>query len=333
MSRLSGLENPRHGMDLPFRAPAKAQWIAGGVSAVLVADLLWAIYANFPGTWTDYGWALFVLAPAMWGFLIPIILGWKAERLVSDSMRFTAYGVLMASAAAILVQREGFICVLMALPIAWGISAIGALVGYAFQTMRWDWKYRHGLNATVLVLLPFAMIQDRVNPPMPMTRVVTTSVVVKATPEEVWPFLYEMKNLPAPDFWLFRAGVAYPIGVTTTGRSRHCLLSTGDMPEEITASEPGKLLRFKIIKTPPSMKEMNPFGEIHPEHLEGYYQCEQGEFRLEKLPDGTRITGTSWYHHRFAPDWYWSMWTDTIVRQVQLRVMNEVGRRASNHLN
>jgi hypothetical protein len=128
MSRHSRSVNSRYGVDLPLYAPLNALWIAGAVSAVLVCDLLWAIYVHYPESWKAYGWALYMLAPAMWGFFIPMILGWKVERLLSDSMRVTVNGALMVGSVAILVQWE----VLMALPVLWGISAIGALIGYAF---------------------------------------------------------------------------------------------------------------------------------------------------------------------------------------------------------
>ncbi|MBC8066272.1 MAG: hypothetical protein H7Y17_15685 [Chlorobia bacterium] len=101
------------------------------------------------------------------------------------------------------------------------------------------------------------------------------------------------------------------------------------MRETISELVAGKRLVFKMHNTPPSMKEWNPFGEVHAPHLDGYYESLEGSFDLIPLPGGkTLLRGTSIYQHRYRPVTYWSWWTDKIVGEVQLSVMEEVKRRA-----
>jgi hypothetical protein len=99
------------------------------------------------------------------------------------------------------------------------------------------------------------------------------------------------------------------------------------MPERVTAVERERLLRFEVLHTPPTMRELNPFGEVEAGHLNGFFECLEGEFVLEALPGGhTRVVGTTRYRHRFRPAAYWSVWTDYIVRCVHSRVLTEIAR-------
>jgi len=112
------------------------------------------------------------------------------------------------------------------------------------------------------------------------------------------------------------------------GARRSCHLSTGEMPEVITRYEPGRCLEFRVLSTPPTMKELNPFHAVEARHLVGYYECLRGRFTLTRLPDGsTELTGTSWYRHRLAPALYWNLWTDEIVHEVHGRVLGAIQRR------
>lgn len=110
---------------------------------------------------------------------------------------------------------------------------------------------------------------------------------------------------------------------------RLCRLSTGDMPEVIEEVRANRYLRFRVLKTPASMRELNPFGEVNSPHLHGYYTSKKGEFRLTPLPGGrTLLEGSSRYECRIYPAIYWNLWTDTIVDRVHLSVMQEIRRRA-----
>ncbi len=315
-------------VELVERASTKSRLIAGFISAILTFDLVRFATLLTPSALQDYGLSLFVLAPFLLGVFASLIVSWKQERFLRDSLLAATYGILCGCFGLICVQMEGAVCILMASPLIFGLGLLGASAGHALQRTRWSWRRRHGLFAALAVVAPFAMVADRIHQPLIETRMVSSDFVIDAPPEKVWPFICSLADMPDPDFWLFKAGIAYPVGVKTEGLVRHCILSTGDMPERITAFEPGRLLRFEVISTPSCMRETNPFGEVHAAHLLGHFECERGEFRLEPLPGGkTRLVGTSWYHHRFAPSVYWSLWTDSIVRQVQQRVFREVGRR------
>jgi hypothetical protein len=312
------------------RASTLQKAIAGGVSAVLAFDIYLFVEFAGPRTLADYGWSLFVLLPLIQGAMAAIVVGWKQQRPNRDGLSAAGYGLAASIASLMLFAREGAICVVMAAPLVIGISLLGAALGNSIIRTRWTWKHRQGVFVSLLMIAPLAMFAERANPVDPGARTVSTAIVANAPPEKVWPLLFNIGSLPEPDFWLFRAGVAHPNGTRTEAGIRYCRLSTGDMPEAIIASEPNRRLAYRVLWTPPNMTEMNPFAEVHAAHLSGHFEVDHGEFLLIPLPGGrTKIVGTSWYHHRFAPAWYWSMWTDSVVHQVQLRMLSAIANQAA----
>ena len=79
------------------------------------------------------------------------------------------------------------------------------------------------------------------------------------------------------------------------------------------------------------MTEFNPFRRTNLSHGADYFWVQWGEFVLTPLPDGrTQLTGTSRYSYRLYPASYWRLWTDSMVEQTHLLVMNEIKRRAES---
>jgi uncharacterized protein YndB with AHSA1/START domain len=174
----------------------------------------------------------------------------------------------------------------------------------------------------LIAIVPFFLVADSLTGGKATVEFQSSEIVIDAPAEQVWPYL---SNLPSvkSDFWMFRAGVAHALRVSTkapiAGSERECVLSTGVMHETITEWVPNRRLAFKVLSTPPSMREMNPFGEVHAAHLRGWYESLEGSFTLVPLPDGrVKLIGASRYQHKFRPVSYWNLWTDKIVREIQL---------------
>jgi hypothetical protein len=141
----------------------------------------------------------------------------------------------------------------------------------------------------------------------------------------VWPIVLAFPPLKEPDDWMFRAGIAYPMRAEIDGRGpgavRRCVFSTGTFVEPIEVWEEPTRLGFRVTESPPPMKEWNPW-DVHPPHLDGYLVSRQGEFLLERLPDGrTRLVGSTWYTNRMWPTAYWYLWSDAIIHRIHERVL------------
>ena len=109
------------------------------------------------------------------------------------------------------------------------------------------------------------------------------------------------------------------------GAIRKCNFSTGTFVEPITTWDENHLLAFDVISQPPPMKELSPYKDINPPHLDNYLVSKKGQFLLSKLPDGKiRLEGTTWYYNKMWPEPYWRVWSDHIIHQIHLRVLNHI---------
>ena len=257
----------------------------------------------------------------------------RAGRTMSQSigaafLTLTAILTILGFAA-----MEGVVCVLMAaLPVGF-LGIIGAMLGHWLAALTARPAYQVQSAAWLLVIVCAA--GEALTPPAPLEDVVSSEVIINATPAQVWAQLKDIRDLPKPTEPLFVLGVAHPletyiVGNGGVGASRVCRLSTGDMPELISVWKPEQELKFTVLDTPAAMREATFFGQdLDTPHLHSTYASVEGGFRLEALPGGrTRLIGTSRYLLTITPASYWNIWTRHIVGQVQLRVMNHVKAKA-----
>ena len=226
---------------------------------------------------------------------------------------------------------EGIICVVMAAPIGAAIAFVGVVVGYFLaRTKAADGTLQSAAWLSIIVIVAL----EGWNPPAPLEATTSSEVVINAPAARVWAELHDIRDLPPTENLLFQFGVAHPISTVTDGQgvgaARLCKLSTGDMPEIVTVWKPGQELRFKVLSTPPSMRELGFFGQtIDTTHIHSAYASLEGGFKLTTLPDGrTRLVGESHYLLNIAPASYWNLWTEEIVHMVQRRVLEHVKTRA-----
>ncbi|MBX3118862.1 MAG: hypothetical protein KF784_07330 [Fimbriimonadaceae bacterium] len=315
------------------RNDAACVWRAGAITAAAVGLILGLVAFAIGGINLEYSLYFFALLPLLVGMIASGVLSIWGYFGFDKHLGAGLVACVLLSFGLLVFSFEGAICLLMAAPLILISMFVGSAIGCAIYNYIDDFK-RQRMNVAVLILaLPFVSVLNQQLAPPPQKNTTSTAIIIDAPANKIWPYLNNLPDIPAPNELLFRAGVAHPVSTRTlgsgVGAERHCELSTGDMPEVITRYEPNKLLEFKVLKTPPSMIEMNPFGEVHAAHLEGFYECRIGRFELIPLADGrTKVVGTSVYEHRFGPRWYWTLWTDKIVHDVHLRVLREVKKRA-----
>jgi hypothetical protein len=223
---------------------------------------------------------------------------------------------------------EGAVCILMALPIGVVLAIMGGLLGHAARRGRFEEQKPAVLSVLLLLAPGVAGIENFVNPVPPEYRVVS-SVEIAAPPEVVWRKVIAFAQIPDPQEWYFRAGVAYPVRAEIFGRGagaeRHCVFSTGAFVEPIEVWDEPKLLKFSVSANPPPLNELSPYGHIDTPHMHGYFASDEGQFRLIALPGGrTRLEGTTWYHNRIWPTAYWRLWSDAIIHRIHLRVLRHI---------
>lgn len=266
-----------------------------------------------------YGWTLFVMLPLVAGMLGSFIFRPKTIGKAAN------LGVVIGAVGCtlfLLSGLEGFICVIMALPVVVPLTIGGSLLAYWGSTLS-----RPKQPAAVCLLLPVNMFFDvSATPP---TYSVSTQIVVNVAPERVWKYVVAFPDIPAQPDWLLRTGIAFPMRTriegTGVGAPRDCDLSTGTVKEHVVVWDEPRLLRFVVTETPTAMRETGLYGPISPKHLNGYYISKAGQFTLTPLAGGrTLVTGTSWYQHGLWPAEYWRWWSDEVVHHIHKRVLEHI---------
>ncbi|MEO8663203.1 MAG: SRPBCC family protein [Bryobacteraceae bacterium] len=267
-----------------------------------------------------YGLTVFVILPVLLGALA----SWVARPASSGlAAGYGAMTVMVALFCLLFLSVEGFVCVVMCLPLALPLGALGGWLMYRLTSAG----VTTAGGLAMLFLIPAGAGWDVTARPDLFE--VTTAMEISAPPERVWQYVVSFPELPPPEEWLFRAGVAYPVRTriegTGAGATRYCELSTGALVEPIEVWDEPRLLRFRVTETPASMREWSPYGEIAPKHLHGYLVSRFGQFRLTPMASGgTLLEGTTWYQHGLWPATYWRWWSDAIVHQIHGRVLRHV---------
>jgi hypothetical protein len=265
-----------------------------------------------------YGWTVFIAIPVCAGGLT----SWAFRpRTAGESVIVGTVTGVAGSCLFLVLGVEGMICVVTALIPAVVLSIVGSLLVYCC------FRFEDNRTAAMALLLPMSFWFDiHAKPPVYAVR---TSIEVKASPDRVWRHVLEFPNIVERRDWVLRTGVAYPKRTRLVGTgldaTRYCDLSTGPVVERITVWDRPRLLRFRVISTPPAMEETGLYGRIYPKHLSGYYISKEGQFRLIPLSGGrTLLEGTSWYQHGLWPAEYWHWWSDAIIHRIHARVLEHI---------
>jgi hypothetical protein len=317
------------------RAPEQAHAVLEHVQImstsvrILLGSLLFAALAIGGFLLLDhglYGLTIFMAAPVLIGGFA-VWIAWP--KTVGGAAGIGAVAVLCLLCFLLLAGREGLGCLLMAAPLALPLAAVGGLLVREVTGSR-----KPGRRLTLLLMMPGVILPwDFVAKP-PVFKV-HSSITIAAPPQVVWRNVLTFSELPEPDEWFFRAGLAYPkrarIEGSGPGAIRYCEFSTGPFVEPITVWDEARLLRFRVTENPAPMNEWSPYAKVLPRHLHGYLISKQGEFRLTALPGNrTLLEGTTWYQHGLWPAQYWSWWSEAIIHRIHLRVLTHIQRLSEN---
>lgn len=277
----------------------------------------------------SYGWSLFVGIPFVLGLNAVLLHSYRSPRDFGACVLVSFLSVVLAGVTLFILAVEGFICLMMAAPLAVPLALMGGVVGYVIQRRRWQRnEVSHALSA-VLLSIPMSLAVETGRALEPPLIEIRTAVEIEAAPAEVWSHVVAFSELPPPEDWVFRTGVAYPIRAQIEGRGpgavRHCVFSTGAFDEPIEVWDAPRLLKFSVTSQPASMQELSLYSDIRPPHIEGYLQSRRGQFLLQEIARGrTRLEGTTWYQNRMWPSFYWRLWSDFLIHRIHQRVLNHV---------
>lgn len=296
--------------------------LIGGLFAVMATAI--SVY-----TLESYGASLFMGMPIVSGAAGGFVYNQPSLRGVGSSMIVGLLSCLMGGSFLILFAMEGAVCLIMAIPIVLPLGLFGGWLGYAMAAVLIQQsKWMLG-GAILFVFVPlFTLVEKQVFTETPVY-VVESSIVVDAPCKEVWHNVIAFPEITAPPKWFFKYGVATPLRARIDGAGvgavRHCEFTTGSFVEPITVWDQPNRLAFDVTEQPEPLVEMTPYEHIHPPHLKGTFLSVRGEFELVQLSaDQTRLIGRTWYTVDMGPRLYWKQWTDFIIHQIHLRVLDHI---------
>ena len=279
-----------------------------------------------PAAPSDPGGVLFLVTPVVMGMVSGYVFNRPVSRSTAATLQIGLLVTLLAGGVLLAMALEGLICLIMAAPIVMPTALAGALLGkWVADCTSVVMRQLVGL----VLAIPFLAGAEALTRQIP-ERVVLTTVEVDAPPEVVWKRIVEFPDLPEPEDWFFRCGIACPMRARIEGSGvgavRHCEFSTGDFVEPITVWEEPVRLAFDVVDQPDPMVELTPWRHVHPPHLEDRsLESQRGEFRLVDLGGGrTRLEGRTWYTFDMHPQIYWTLWSDFSIHRIHRRVLDHI---------
>jgi hypothetical protein len=278
------------------------------------------------GLFKEYGWTVFLVIPFIIGFLPAFIIGKLTETNKRESYQLSFQTLGIAIIGLLVFAIEGMICIAMTLPLIALLVWLGSYLGFKANNGKWT----NPTNTTIglFIICLSSMSFDHINESEHLIPV-RTKVVVNSSMENVWKNVVTFDKIDEPTDWIFKTGISYPTDATIVGTGvgaiRYCNFTTGSFVEPITAWNEPNLLQFDVKEQPIPMNEFNPFWDIHPPHLDGYFKSYRGEFRLTKIGENqTELEGTTWYKVDITPEIYWKTWSDLIIHRIHTRVLNHI---------
>lgn len=275
-------------------------------------------------------------------FLVPICIGWltislaPAQLLNDWRYRWFApwLAVLLAVFGVWVTGWEGKICIAMLLPVLLPMSNVGGAA--ALATRRTPRGRFYGVGFVSVLLLPYvaAPVEGAVSPAMQL-RVVEREIRIHATPGQVWRQIVRVPRIRPGEYrtsFVHRIGFPRPVEATLSreglGGVRRASFERGVVfTETVTEWQPGRLLSFDIDVDPSTI----PPSALD-EHVTvggAYFDVLRGSYRIE--PVGPRdvvlqLSSTHRLSTRF--NFYASLWSDLVMRQIQSNILEVVRRRA-----
>ncbi len=247
----------------------------------------------------DYGFSFFVIFPVAVGFSIGT-LGAKERR--NAGLISLIGGLLFALLWLIIGGVEGWICVVMAIPLLALFMAIGYWIARVIVK-----KFMTSGSASTLkvIIIPLVVLVASNSietffqaDQKPIT--VINSILLPYPAETVFDGVKAMDKLDADKPFLLALGLPAPykceLESNSIGAKRTCLFDNGKIVAEITDYQSGKRLEMKV-------KEYNLTGSQ-------WFVFNDAAYTFEEVSGQTKLTRTTTYQSELRPRIYWQ-WFET----------------------
>ena len=209
-------------------------------------------------------------------------------------------GLIICTVVLLITGYEGFVCVLMSLPILAVGMVLGALLGSLVRIQMMP-RFRNPRTPMMLLLLVLSLFLMGANSAETESRrtlraeTITDTTVLNGSPEEVWNDLKTMDSVRGTKTFLMKIGLPVPVSCKTEGEGvggkRTCYFETGYIEERITKWDFPNSMQFEITASDVPGRPWLSFKDA------GY--------QFKRDGDRTVITRTTTILSRLSPAWYW----------------------------
>lgn len=263
---------------------SKYSWLA---SALIL--LLGFLFLHFK--MVDYGYTFFIIFPFSVGFSIGTLdrKRWGLVAMISGVFIF--FMLLLAGAL------EGFICVLMALPLFVGMTLIGHWIQKKLIKKELGNGKKLMISMTPIILLLSINHIEQMILPEPKVITINNSIILNYPPEIVFEEVKQMEKLDAEKPIGLLLGLPSPykceLEADTVGAMRYCHFDNGQIIAQITKFEKGKILQMDVIDYTLTGRD--------------WFQFVDASYQFEVLnEETTQITRYSSYRSILNPRFYWA---------------------------
>ncbi|MBP7567126.1 MAG: SRPBCC family protein [Burkholderiaceae bacterium] len=255
--------------------------------------LLRLVFSGDPGSrWAAMAGPFILCMP----FAVGAVTVYLAERVERRSVAYylgapaAACSLMVMGSLAILI--EGIICAIVIVPLFAALAAVGGLVmGLICRATRWPRPSAYGF-AVLPLLMAFALPGG---PGPEHLGQVERSIVIAASPDEIWAHLHDIRNIRPDEVngsLAYRIGVPRPLQAVTEdtpeGRVRRIQWDKGVHFDEVIHDwDPGRHLRWTFRFAPDSI----PPGALDDHVAIGgaYFDMRDTAYTLVREGDRTRL--------------------------------------------
>ncbi len=276
--------------------------------------------------------AFLIIVPVLLGFITVVEAQHSKPRPVWQWIFLPWIPLVLSFLIVYLLNLEGLICILLALPIALISSSVGGLAAGLVQ------KYLRKPTRTSLAciaLLPILLAPLEMQlPPRAQYRTVRTEILIHAAVPIIWKNIEQVKAISPheiPPTWTHAIGFPLPVAATLSypgvGGVRHASFQNGLLfIETINKWDEGHILAFSIKADtqhipPTTLDEHVTIGGR-------YFDVLNGEYSLEPHSGGNVILHLS-SQERLSTDFnsYAGLWTDALMRSLQQSILQVIKHR------
>jgi len=267
------------------------------------------------------GQTLFLLLPFAVGATIAMV---TPRPMAAVALLSASISLLFCLAGLIVARKEGILCAILAFPLILTALAIGVGAGLLLRLL-----FRPSRNFTtnclILLAAPVLVFGGHSLEMKTFTQArtlsITTTMHLRATPDEVWANIQSLDKLAGRKPLLMHMGLPVPqrceLRGASVGSKRICYFDQGSIEETVLEWNPPARMRLAVDRT----------------NLPGrhWLEFDGAEYDLQGDGTGTTITRVTTIRSNLSPAWYWARFEIWGVESEHEYLFSDLAHRFTDH--